>query len=446
MIGRVFLGLLAALLVRGGGGAAPLAAQPAAPPPTVMDRIVAIVGTTPMLASQVDERILVAFPGGRGLPSDSAELREVRRQLVRRLVDEELIVQAARRDTVIKVIEEDVTQAVDESIRNARSRFPSDEAYRVDLRAAGFETPDEYRSWLTEQQRRAFLQRQFISRVEQDPKFKRVNPTESEIRAYFDKNRSNFGNRPESVAWRQLIVAPKPAEAAKARAKALADSILVELRKGADFAAAARRFSMDPASRDQGGTMGWVRRGIGLDPRFEEMAFLLRPGIVSDPVETGFGFHLIQPERAQPAEVLVRHILIMPDIVQADADSARRTAERIREALLAGASLDSLQAAYHDRLEDRDLPPVPVDSLPQVYRQAFQGLAAGALSGVIRLPAPDPLRSKYGVLRVTSRVPAGEVRFEDVKEWIRSTLSGELTHRRMVDRLERSTFVEIRPG
>ena len=88
---------------------------------------------------------------------------------------------------------------------------------------------------------------------------------------------------------------------------------MLELRRGADFATAAKRFSQDPGSKDQGGSLNWFRRGV-MVPEFERVAFALKPGVVSDPVESPFGFHIIQVERLQPAEVQARHILLVPTI------------------------------------------------------------------------------------------------------------------------------------
>ncbi len=357
------------------------------------------------------------------------------------------MVQEAERDTTIKVPDDDVTKSVDENIKATRARFSSEEQYRRDLRSTGFETPDEYRGWLTEQQRRRLLINKLMSKLRSGGKLKPVAPTGREIRDYFDRYKSSFPPRPELISFRQIIVAPPPKPAAKARALALADSILTELRKGADFAAAARRFTMDAATRETGGEIGWVRRGQGLDLHFEDVAFGLRPGVVSDPVETPFGYHLIQVERSQPAEVQVRHILIMPAVDSADADSARRVAEGAHAQVVKGASFDSLQRIYHDKGEEREVVGYPADSLPSTYRDALNGLGEGKVGPVFRLEATaDPLRSKYAVVLVTARVPAGEARYEDVKERIREGLSDQLTQQRYIERLRKATLVDLRTG
>lgn len=439
---------LAALILPGVGAASPLSAmqRPAVLADSVIDRIVAVVGAKAIMRSQIEERILQEFPQGKGVPTDSAQKAQLHREVLQSLVSEELLVQEAQRDTTIKILDDDVTKSVDALIKTTRGRFPTEAAWRTDLKTAGFDTPDEYRLWLTEQQRRQLMIRELMGKLRGAGKLKTVSPTESEIRDYFDRNKASFPKRSEAVSFRQIVIAPPPKPEAKARARTLADSILAELRKGADFAAAARRFSMDPGSKEGGGEIGWIRRGIGqLDQRFEDVAFSLRPGVVSDPVETSFGFHLIQVERSQPAEVQVRHILIMAAVDSADADSAARAAAGLRTAIEGGASFDSLQRVWHDKVEERDLEGIPQESLPAAYAEVLAGVASGKLAPVLRMDAPvDPLRSKYAVLLVTDRIPAGDVRYEDAKEQIRQILAERLTQERYLEKLRRATLVDVR--
>ena len=122
----------------------------------------------------------------------------------------------------------------------------SAEAYRTlenNLKKAGFETPEDYRRWLTEQQRRTALHDALMQSLRDQEKLKPVSPTEQQMRDFYDARRAALGKRPATISFRQVVVAPRPDSAAKAQALALADSIVVALRDGADFATAARRFS-----------------------------------------------------------------------------------------------------------------------------------------------------------------------------------------------------------
>ena len=425
---------------------APRAAAQAVDTTNTIDRVVAVVGNKTILASQVAERLFVEL-NGREVPKDPKALGQLRKSILESLISEELVVQEASRDTLIKVTDEEVTQSVDELYKNVRGRYTSESLFRTELQRTGFQTIDEWRSFSADQQRRKFQSDRYWARLNQQQKVKDIPPTDAEVREYFDQNKTSFPSRSEGVSFKQVIVAPKPTDTAKAIARALADSILAELRKGGDFATAARRFSMDPATKEQGGALNWIRRGQGWDPKFEDAAFSLRPGQISDPVESSFGYHLIQVERVQPAEVQVRHILIMPAIDSTDADRTRKLAEAAYIAIKSGAPFDSLQRLYHDKAEEREVEQFPLDRLVQsapAYGTALRDAKQGDLIPLFKLDAPDPYRAKWAIVSLTSRIPAGEVRFEDVRDRIRTSLASVLSRKKHLDRLRSATFVEVR--
>ena len=86
----------------------------------------------------------------------------------------------------------------------------------------------------------------------------------------------------------------------KSAAKAKAAAALKQVRGGADFAAVARAQSQDPGSAPNGGDLGFFPRGQ-MTPAFEEAAFKLKTGAVSNIVETPFGFHIIKSLGRRPA-------------------------------------------------------------------------------------------------------------------------------------------------
>ena len=444
---RLSLGLSAAIVIL----AAPLAAQADSAAvaafrcdtSSAVDRVVGVVADAPILASQVEEELYSQRAQGTKLPDTPEGLRAMCRSALSDMVDVEVLVQQAQRDTAIKVSDEEIAAGVEEQIRNVRQRFTSELDYRAELKKAGFGTPEEYRRWLTDQQRRAALRNRLIDRLKSEDKLKAVQPTEREMRDYFDAQKAQLGQRPATVSFRNIIVTPKADSGAKAHALQLADSIAQALRKGGDFASAAKRFSMDPGSKELGGDLNWFRRGQ-MVREFDQVAFALKPGVISDPVETPFGYHIIQVQRVQPAEVQARHILIQPAITQENADSAAALAARIREAIVGGASFDSLQALYHDPGEEKQAPDVPADQLPPEYQAGLGTADSGQVVPVFTIQKDAGLRQKYVVLQVTNRRVAGEIRYEDVKDAIRKRLGEELAVRHYIQRLRASTFVEMR--
>ncbi|HYF39924.1 MAG TPA: peptidylprolyl isomerase, partial [Gemmatimonadales bacterium] len=255
----------------------------------VVDRVVAVVGNRPVLASQVDEEIFSRQSQGAQIPTDPDGLKAVRQQIVSSIIDEELLLQQAQRDTAITVTDEEIASGVEEQVRKVRSNFTSEVDYTTELKKAGFQTPEEYRRWLTDQQRRAAFQNRLVEKLRGEGKLKPVAPTEKEMKQFFEEQKGSLGTRPATLSFRQIVVTPAPTPDAKLRTRAKADSIVLELRRGADFATAARRFSEDPGSKEQGGSLNWFRRGV-MVPEFERVAFSLKPGVVSDPVESPFGY------------------------------------------------------------------------------------------------------------------------------------------------------------
>jgi len=408
----------------------------------VVDRVLAVVGNRPILASQVDEELFSRQGQGQQLPEDPDSLEALRKQVVSSIVDEELLVQQAQRDTSIKVTDQEIADGVEQQVRKVRGNFSSEVDYKNELRKAGFETPEEYRRWLSDQQRRAAFQNRLIDKLRQEGKLKPVSPTEAEMRAYFDEQKGNLGNRPATISFRQIVITPHPSEAAKARTLAQADSIVLELRRGADFATAAKRFSQDPGSKEQGGSLNWFRRGV-MVPAFERVAFSLKPGTISDPVETPFGYHIIQVERIQPGEVQARHILLIPEVDSTHVDSARALADSVRRLIQHGAAFDSLQRKFHDPSAEKQADNVPVDKLPEAYAKAIGEADSASVVPVFQLQGAGS-RPQFVVLQVMGRRPPGDIRFEDVRDRIREQLGQQPAIRRYIDRLRQSTYVDVR--
>ena len=409
--------------------------------PVLLDRIVAVVGTRPIMLSEIEERLLLLRAEGAQLPTDSAGLHAIRRQVTEQFVGEELVIQAAQRDTAVRVSDTEVQAAVERIARQIRDQFSSELEFQRQLRQTNFVSVEEWRRWLYEQQRRQLLRDAYLEKLARDGKLRPIPPTEEELQLAFEQVKGTLGDRPATVSFRQIVVRAMPDSQAERDAYLLADSLRGVLSRGADFATVARQFSDDSASAATGGDLGWFRRGQ-MVREFDQVAFGIRPGLISPPVQTTYGFHLIQVVRRDPAEVNARHVLIRPRLSEARIEMARALADSVAQALRAGASFDSLARAYDDPDEDRLVESFPEDQLPPAYREALAGLAELEIATPFRLETGGAV--KFVVPQLQARRSGGEWTLDQVRDQLIQRLGQRAAERRLLDQLRERTYVDIR--
>ena len=118
---------------------------------------------------------------------------------------------------------------------------------------------------------------------------KNITITNAQITDFYNRNKSLFST-PAQVRARHILVKTKPE----------ANSIEAQLRSGANFAVLAQKYSVDPGTKDKGGDLGFFGQ-TQMVPPFANAAFSLKPGQISQPVQTQFGWHIIQVEDKRPA-------------------------------------------------------------------------------------------------------------------------------------------------
>jgi peptidyl-prolyl cis-trans isomerase SurA len=424
----------------------PEVAQPRpAPGSHVTDGIVAVVGAHPILWTEVLEVIGQERARGAQLPNDSASAVAFAKNILNQLIDEEVLLQRAAGDTSITVADADVQQTVDRQVQQVRSQFPSDQEFLRQLRQAGFGTQDEYRKWMSDQARRSELQRRVVQKYQQEGKMVKVAVSDQEVNEAYEKAKATFPKRPPAVTFRQLVIPTDASRQALDRARAKAESLLAEIRRGSDFEQVARRESQDSASREQGGDLGWNRRGE-LVPEFEQMMFAIAPGQVSPVVHTQYGFHIIKVERSKPSEVKARHILIKPEYAPEDTMRAKARADSALKLWRDGAVFDTLVKKFHDKDElEASLEPFPREQLPESYRNAIATRAKGEFVGPFPIADKNRGVPKYVVLQLTDVIEAGDYTVEEVRDRMRQQMSQERSFRRLIDQLKKETYVRIYP-
>lgn len=129
-----------------------------------------------------------------------------------------------------------------------------------------------------------------------------ITVSDADIKSYYEQNAQRYATPEQRSASHILIAVDKNApEAEKAAAKAKAEQLLAQLRKNpASFAKLAKDNSQDPGSAERGGDLGFFGRGMMVKP-FEDAAFSMKEGEISNLVQSDFGYHIIQLNDVKPA-------------------------------------------------------------------------------------------------------------------------------------------------
>ena len=407
----------------------------AQPGEQVWDRVVAVVGDTTVLLSDVLLEVEARQSAGQPVPTDPAGRERLFREILSARVDDLLLLEAARASGSTVDLPE-VLGAVEQQIAQVQSQFPSEQAFQQALARSG-RTLEQYRQTLTQQ----YMDETMIRRYAQQRMSRMAQPRvgEDEIRAFFDAQQGRLGTRPANLSFQQAVIRPTPSDSAKAQARRRAEEILTEIRAGGDFEVLARRHSADP-SAEQGGMLGWFREGQMVRP-FEAMAYALRPGQVSPVVETEYGYHIIRLEKIRGPERQARHILIRPEVTPADVERARASADSVAAAARAGASLTQLAEQYGTRADERTNRNVPVSELPPVYAAAFGGAAVGTVTGPFELASPTG--PSFVVVKLTDQQAEGPYALEDVREQVVDRIRQQKLVQQIVQELRRSMHVQI---
>lgn len=406
--------------------------------PAVMpgDRIMAVVGNHLILESEWrDQTALLASQ--YGLSEGEARFRDLAREAFQQMLQDLIIVTAAERDTTIQVDEEEVREAADREVEQIRGRFPSEEAFQRELRESQWGSLAAYRADLMDRKRRELLGEAFLQAHRDE-----IQPgpvSEKDVREFWDANRENpvVGRRPETVRFEEIPVMLEADAAARDSARARAEAVLDELRTGRDFDAVARQNSDDPGTREQGGDLGWFGRGR-MVPSFEEAAFDAALGELVGPVESPFGYHVLQVIDRRADEVRARHILLAFERTDADRRRARQRAEELRDRILAGAEVDSLQAELMpgDSIGVSVIE-LPSDQLPAAYTAALEDLEPGA-AGIIESP------TGFSVVVSRGSGGGGERTYEEMAPRIRQQLAAQRAEEAFVERLREEVYVDVR--
>ena len=264
-------------------------AVPSKPVPAVLPAVVARVNGQDVTKADF-EKMIKGAESNLGMPIPAEARDDILRRLLDQLVVQTLLEQEAKARGLT------ATEAdVDAMLKEVRQRFSTQQEFDAALKERG----------MTLAGLRQDAGRDITANKVIDAELSALpGPTDDEVRDYYAKNADKFTEQETVRASHILITAARDADAAtKAKARATIDSVLEKAKAGQDFAALAKEFSQDPGSGAQGGDLNYFRRGM-MVPEFNDAAFALQPGQMSDVVTTQFGYHLIKVTDRKPGRVV----------------------------------------------------------------------------------------------------------------------------------------------
>jgi peptidyl-prolyl cis-trans isomerase SurA len=282
---------------------------------TVIEKVIAKVGGEFILLSDVESQYAYISESGQSLnESDKCQILEG-------IVAQKLMVYQAKLDSIF-VSQDEVEAQLNFRFENVLRQMNGDEAFFQEYYGA---TVAEMKDRMRDDQ-----EEQILSERMQSSLIQKVRITPSEVKEFFNSiPTDSLPYLNSEVEIGEIIFEPQVNEVERQKAVDKINSILEEIKGGADFEELATKYSQDPGSAPKGGNLGFTKRGV-FAPEFEAAAFSLEENEISDPVETTFGFHIIQNLKRRGNYVNTRHILIQPEITYDDLVKTEKLADSIR--------------------------------------------------------------------------------------------------------------------
>ena len=257
--------------------------------PAQLPEVVARVNGEAINAAEL-ENAIKGLEGRAGGPVPADQRDRVYRGVLDDMIGYKLLVQEAK---ARKIAVPDAE--VEAQVAQIRSQFPNQQQFDQALAAQKMTLQDIRDDARSEMSVEKLVEGEIATKIAVKPEA---------VTDFYQKNQDKFQQGPRVRASHILISVPQNADAAtKQQAKTKAEAILKDLKGGKDFAATAKENSQDPGSAVNGGDLGFFEKGQMVPP-FEQAAFALNAGDMSDLVETQFGYHIIKVAEKQTQRVV----------------------------------------------------------------------------------------------------------------------------------------------
>ena len=380
-------------------------------PGGLVDKTVAVVGNEMISLSQLDQEIL--YMRMQGMFSD----KNMRCEQLERMLESKLFLMQARVDS-LSVNQEMVNSSLAQRMDQVRTNFGGDEAVENFYGKPLYKLRQEWRQQLEDMTLTQQMQSQIASKI---PEL-----TPQDVKDYIkNTDPEDLPMVPIKYQLSQICIYPDR-EAANLAVKEKLLSIRERIINGEKFSTLARIYSEDPGSARKGGELGMASKSI-FWPAFSDAAMSLKPGVISQIVETPDGFHIIEVIDKKGDMFNARHILIKPQYTEQDKEKAFKTLDSLKTEIHNNAVTFSLAAKFYSQdaatktnggqMADPNTGSsyFEIDQLKPEDYAAIKNLKEGEIS--------EPVESKdnegrdgntvYKIIRVDKIIPAHPASFEN---------------------------------
>ncbi len=381
-------------------------------PQGLVNKTIAVIGNEMITMSQLEQELQMQRMQA-GFYSD----KNMRCEMLERLLEAKLFLMQARIDS-LEVSNDMVDSELNNRVDQIRSQLGGDEQVEEYFGKPLYKLRQEWRKSLEESSLTQQMQSDIASKV--------PDLTPHDVKEYMENaDPDDLPVVPIRYQLSQICIYPDREAAALAVKEKLLD-IRERILNGEKFATLARIYSEDPGSARRGGELGMASKSI-FWPAFSDAAMSLKPGIISQIVETPDGFHLIEVLEKKGDMFNARHILMKPQYTADDMNKAFKTLDSLRTELLNGAVTFPLAARYYSQdpatrtnggqMADPNTGSsyFEIDQLkPQDYR-AIKDLKEGEISEPVESLDNEGRdgNTVYKIIKVDKIIPAHTATFEN---------------------------------
>ena len=304
-----------------------------------IDGVAAIVGENIILKSDVSQVVgMTALQQGLDVSKDVDVLMKLQEGVLSSLIDQKVILEMAKLDS-IEIADKDVENALDQQVENFILRAGSEDVAETML---GQSLSDFRREFWYDMRDR------LITEQYQQQLIMSVNINRDGVFNFYEEYKDSLPDFPIKMKIRHLLTRIKAGEESKKNALFEIKQIRDRILNGELFSDLAKAFSDDPGSKNNGGSLGYIRRNQ-MVKEFETKAYTQEINSISDPVETVFGYHILETTEKSGEKIKVRHILISPEVTEKDESLAYKYALSLRDS---STNLNKFKKLVFEKSED----------------------------------------------------------------------------------------------